>query len=138
MKKLNLVFLFLSFIFLVASCANNEIVIQPNAPVTFVAKTERKGDYTFIIPANFQLIENESLIYENNNMYRSYLIYKGEGFIQDLVNFYDREMGKAGWKKLSALIGKDAILAYQKESQIVVIKIVYGLTNTYLKILLTR
>ncbi len=137
MKK----FLFLpliTFIAFISSCANNEIVIQPNAPITFVAKTERKGDYTFIIPANFQLIENESLIYENNNIYRAYLIYKGEGFIQDLVNFYDREMSKAGWKKLSALIGKDAILAYQKDNQIIVIKIMYGLTNTYLKMLLTR
>lgn len=135
MKKL---LLFLSFILFLTSCTNNEIVIQPNAPITFVAKTERKGDYTFIIPANFQLIENESLVYENNNIYRAYLIYKGEGFIQDLVSFYDREMVKSGWKKLSALIGKDAILSYQKDNQIIVIKIVYGLTNTYLKMLLTR
>jgi len=123
---------------ILSSCASNEIVIQPNAPVIFIAKTERKGDYSFIIPSNFQLIENESLVFENENVYRAYLIYKGEGYIQDLVNFYDREMSKAGWKKNSALIGKNAILAFQKDNQIIVIKIQYGLTNTYLKMLLTR
>ncbi|WP_299226007.1 hypothetical protein [Sulfurihydrogenibium sp.] len=123
---------------ILSSCASNEIVIQPNAPVSFVAKTERKGDYSFIIPSNFQLIENESLVFESENIYRAYLIYKGEGYIQDLVNFYDREMPKAGWKKISALIGKDAILAFQKDNQIIVIKIQYGLTNTYLRMLLTR
>jgi hypothetical protein len=137
MKKIIFLFGLLTSLIL-SSCASNEIVIQPNAPVSFVAKTERKGDYSFIIPSNFQLIENESLVFESENIYRAYLIYKGEGHIQDLVNFYDREMPKAGWRKISALIGKDAILAFQKNSQIIVIKIQYGLTNTYLRMLLTR
>ena len=137
MKKL----IFLSVLimsFLLSSCASNQIVFQPNAPITFITKTERKGEYSFIIPSNFQLIENESLVFESGDIYRAYLIYKGEGYIQDLVNFYDKEMVKAGWKKISALIGKDAMLAFQKENLIIVIKIQYGLSNTYLRILLTR
>jgi hypothetical protein len=137
MKKVIFLFGLLTSLTL-SSCASNEIVIQPNAPVSFVAKTERKGDYSFIVPSNFQLIENESIVFECENIYRAYLIYKGEGYIQDLVNFYDREMQKAGWRKISALIGKGAILAFQKNNQIIVIKIQYGLTNIYLRILLTR
>ncbi|WP_297889245.1 lipoprotein [Sulfurihydrogenibium sp.] len=135
MKK----FLFLiGLVALLSSCASNEVVIQPNAPVSFIAKTERKGDYVFIVPSNFQLIESESLIFENIGIYRAYLIYKGEGFIQDLVNFFDREMPKNGWTKFSALVGRDALLSYKKDNQIIVIKIQYGLTNTYIKMILTR
>jgi hypothetical protein len=137
MKKIIFLFGLLTSLIL-SSCASNEIVIQPNAPVSFVAKTERKGDYSFIIPSNFQLIENESLVFENENIYRAYLVYKGEGYIQDLINFYDKEMPKAGWRRISALIGKGAILTFQKDSQIIVIKIQYGLTSTYLRMLLTR
>ncbi len=132
-------FLFLiGFVMFLTSCASNEIVIQPNAPINFIAKTERKGDYTFIIPSNFQLIESESLIFESGHIYRAYLIYKGEGFIQDLANFFDREMPKNGWTKYSALVGRDALLSYKKDDQFIVIKIQYGLTNTYIKIILTR
>jgi hypothetical protein len=137
MKKIIFLFGLLTSLIL-SSCASNEIVIQPNAPVSFVAKTERKGDYSFIIPSNFQLIENESLVFENENIYRAYLVYKGEGYIQDLINFYDKEMPKAGWRRISALIGKGAILTFQKDNQIIVIKIQYGLINTYLRMLLTR
>ena len=132
------IFLLISFIAFLTSCASNEIVIQPNAPISFIAKTERKGDYTFIIPSNFQFLESESLIFEANGVYRAYLIYKGEGYIQDLVSFFDREMPKNGWTKFSALIGRDALLSYKKDNQLIVIKIQYGLTNTYIKMILTR
>ena len=128
----------IGFIVFLTSCASNEVVIQPNAPINFIAKTERRGDYTFIVPSNFQLIESESLIFESGNVYRAYLIYKGEGFIQDLVNFFDREMPKNGWTKFSALVGRDALLSYKKDNQLIVIKIQYGLTNTYIKMILTR
>ncbi|ACN98843.1 putative lipoprotein [Sulfurihydrogenibium azorense Az-Fu1] len=132
------ILILISFIAFLTSCASNEIVIQPNAPINFIAKTERKGDYTFIIPSNFQFLESESLIFEGNGVYRAYLIYKGEGYIQDLVNFFDREMPKNGWTKFSALIGRDALLSYKKDNQLIVIKIQYGLTNTYIKMILTR
>ncbi|PMP77026.1 MAG: hypothetical protein C0178_03855 [Sulfurihydrogenibium sp.] len=132
------VLLLIGFIVFLTSCASNEVVIQPNAPINFIAKTERRGDYTFIVPSNFQLIESESLIFESGNVYRAYLIYKGEGFIQDLVNFFDREMPKNGWTKFSALVGRDALLSYKKDNQLIVIKIQYGLTNTYIKMILTR
>lgn len=123
---------------LLLSCSSKEIVIQPNAPLTFTAKRERRGDYNFVIPSNFQLVESESFIYEMGSTYRAYLLYKGEGFIQDLVKFFDSNMEKAGWKKDSAIIGRDAILAFSKEGQMIVIKINYGVTNTYLKVLLTK
>ncbi|MGC9188731.1 MAG: hypothetical protein ACP5F0_05510 [Sulfurihydrogenibium sp.] len=132
------VLLLIGFIVFLTSCASNEVVIQPNAPINFIAKTERRGDYTFIVPSNFQLIESDSLIFESGNVYRAYLIYKGEGFIQDLVNFFDREMPKNGWTKFSALVGRDALLSYKKDNQLIVIKIQYGLTNTYIKMILTR
>jgi hypothetical protein len=135
MKK---ILLLIGFIVFLTSCASNEVIIQPNAPINFIAKTERRGDYTFIVPSNFQLIESESLIFESENVYRAYLIYKGEGFIQDLVNFFDREMPKNGWTKFSALVGRDALLSYKKDNQLIVIKIQYGLTNTYIKMILTR
>ncbi|MCX7759910.1 MAG: hypothetical protein N2Z81_01875 [Hydrogenothermaceae bacterium] len=135
MKKVLLTALVGMFLF---GCASNEIVIQPNAPVNFVAKQERRGDYNFIVPSNFYLVESESFIYENGPVYRAYLLYKGEGFIQDIVKFFDTNMEKAGWKKESATIGRDAVLAYSKEGQRIVIKISYGITNTYLKMLLTR
>lgn len=127
-----------SFSLLLFSCASNEIVIQPNAPLTFIPKQEKKGDYSFVIPANFQLIESESFIYETGSVYRAYLLYKGEGFIQDLIRFFDTNLEKGGWKKESSIVGRDATLAYSKDNQMIVIKINYGITSTYIKVLLTR
>lgn len=137
MKKSIFTMLLLSTIF-IFSCASNEIVIQPNAPLTFIPKQEKRGDYSFIMPSNFQLIESESFVYENGSIYRAYLLYKGEGFIQDLIKFFDTNLEKAGWKKESSIIGRDAVLAYSKEGQMIVMKISYGVTNTYIRVLLTR
>lgn len=126
------------FSILLVSCASKEIVIQPNAPLTFIPKQEKRGDYNFIIPSNFQLVDSESFIYENGPVYRAYLLYKGEGFIQDLIKFFDTNLEKAGWKRESSIVGRDAILAYSKEGQMIVMKISYGVTNTYIRVLLTR
>lgn len=123
---------------LLVGCSTKEIVIQPNAPLTFVAKQEKRGDYSFVMPSNFQLVDSESFIYETGSVYRAYLLYKGEGFIQDLLKFFDTNMEKSGWKKESVVIGRDAILAYSKEGQMIVLKISYGVTNTYVKVLLTK
>lgn len=133
-----IVMFFILGLFFISGCASNEIVIQPNAPVNFLTKQERRGDYSFIVPSNFYIVESESFIYENGPVYRAYLLYKGEGFIQDLVKFFDSNMEKTGWKKEFAAVGKDAILSYSKEGQRIVIKINYGITNTYLRMLLTR
>lgn len=123
---------------LIFGCASQDIVIQPNAPLTFVPKEEKRGDYSFIIPSNFQLIESESFIYENGPVYRAYLLYKGEGFIQDLIKFFDSNLEKGGWKRESSVVGRDAVIAYSKEGKMMVIKISYGVTNTYIRVLLTR
>ncbi|MCX7738744.1 MAG: hypothetical protein N2Z80_04960 [Hydrogenothermaceae bacterium] len=123
---------------LLVGCSTKEIIIQPNAPLTFVAKQERRGDYSFVIPSNFQLVDSESFIYEIGSVYRAYLLYKGEGFVKDLLKFFDTNMEKSGWKKESVVIGRDAILAYSKEGQMIVLKISYGVTNTYIKVLLIK
>lgn len=123
---------------LLVGCSTKEIVIQPNAPLTFVAKQEKRGDYSFVMPSNFQLVDSESFIYETGSVYRAYLLYKGEGFIQNLLKFFDTNMEKSGWKKESVVIGRDAILAYSKEGQMIILKISYGVTNTYVKVLLTK
>lgn len=136
MRK-TLLFAMMSSMFFLG-CASQEIVIQPNAPLTFIPKQERRGDYNLIMPSNFQVIDSESFIYENGSVYRAYLLYKGEGFIQDLIKFFDTNLEKAGWKKESSIIGRDAVLAYSKEGQMIVMKISYGVTNTYIRVLLTR
>lgn len=123
---------------LLSGCASKDIVIQPGAPVTFTPKYEKRGEYNFIIPSNFKLIEAESFIYDNGEIYRAFLIYKGEGFIQDIVKFLDMNYEKSGWKKEPSVVGRDAILAYSKDGQLVIIKIDYGVTNTYLRVLLTK
>lgn len=121
-----------------AGCASKDIVIQPGAPVAFSPKYEKRGEYNFVIPSNFKLIEAESFVYDNGEIYRALLTYKGEGFIQDIVKFLDTSYEKSGWKKEPSVVGRDAVLAYSKDGQIVIIKIDYGVTNTYLRVLLTR
>lgn len=125
----------LTFATLVSSCS--QVSFASKEPVVFMAKTENKKDYQFVIPANFVLDEANSMIYDSSKYYRAYLIYKGQGNIVDLVDFFDKNMAKLGWQKESSLISKEAILAYSKEDKLVIIKIEYGLTETVIKILLT-
>jgi len=120
---------------LVSSCSQVSFVSKE--PVVLMAKTENRKDYQFVIPANFVLDEANSMIYDSSKYYRAYLIYKGQGNIVDLVDFFDKNMTKLGWQKESSLIGKEAILAYSKEDKLVVIRIEYGLTDTFIRILLT-
>lgn len=126
------------FSIFLSGCASKDIVIQPGAPVTFTPKYEKRGEYNFVIPSNFKLIEAESFVYDNGEIYRALLTYKGEGFIQDIVKFLDMNYEKSGWKKEPSVVGRDAVLAYSKDGQIVILKIEYGVTNTYLRVLLTK
>lgn len=133
-----LIVAFLTFSTFLTGCASKDIVIQPGAPVTFAPKYEKRGEYSFVIPSNFKLIEAESLVYDNGEIYRAFLVYKGEGFIQDIVKFLDINYEKSGWKKEPSVVGRDAVLAYSKDGQMIIIKIDYGVTNTYLRVILTK
>jgi hypothetical protein len=133
MKKL-WILLFLSFTLI--SCAQIENTVNPT-PAKFVAKTEKFGNFTFVVPANFKLKDDASIIYKRGNDVRAYLVYAGTGSIQKIVNFFDENMSQLGWNKSSELIGPAAVLVYKRNNQVIVMKIEKGITGTYLKLLLT-
>ncbi len=133
----------LSFLFVAivvfSGCSQISTVknLQLKEPAVLQPKTETFGNYTFVIPMNFQLKEDLSVVYEDEGIYRAYLVFTGKASIGKLLKFFDTYMTKAGWKKESSLVGEEAIVAYSKGRQLVIFKIQEILGLTYIKVLLT-
>ena len=140
MRKIFTVLLipFLSVIFI--SCSQvNKITGRDTGPIILEPKTVKKGEYTFVIPANFSYQEKESLVYEAPNLVRAYLVYTGKGDLHDLIKFFDEYLYKLGWSKEGKLVGEEAILSYSRNNgQLIIIKIEPKFASTVIKILLTK
>ncbi|HIQ24645.1 MAG TPA: hypothetical protein EYH43_01505 [Persephonella sp.] len=106
--------------------------------IKFVPKTEKYGNYTFVIPANFKLKEESSFIYENNGVVRAYLVYTGLGDKKKLEKFFDEYLPEQGWKKITSLYGDIVVLGYERGSQLLLIKIDKSLNLNIVKIMLTK
>ena len=106
--------------------------------VKFVPKTEKYGDYTFVVPANFKLKEESSFIYENNGILRAYLVYTGLGDKKKLEKFFDENLSQLGWKKVTSLYGDVTVLGYERGNQLLLIKIDKSLNLNIVKIMLTK
>ena len=106
--------------------------------IKFVPKTEKYGNYTFAIPANFKLKEDSSFIYENNGFVRAYLVYTGVGDKRKLEKFFDEYLPQQGWKKIASFHGDVVVLGYQRGSQLLLIKIDKSLNLNIVKIMLTK
>jgi len=106
--------------------------------VKFVPKTEKHGNFTFVIPANFKLKEESSFIYENNGIVRAYLVYTGVGDKKKLEKFFDQYLSEQGWKKITSLYGDIVVLGYERGSQLLLIKIDRSLNLNIVKIMLTK
>ncbi len=119
------------------SCGKVEMMTE-KAPSTLEPKTEKKGLYTYVIPANFIFEEEKSLVYEKGKDVRAYLVYTGKARVKDLVEFFDEYLYKLGWTKEAKLLGEEAILAYKRDDQLLVIKIESRFNITYIKMLLTK
>ncbi len=133
------VFWFAFLIGILSSCSQISTVknLQLKEPAVLQPKTEKFGNYTFIMPVNFQLKEDLSVVYEDDGVYRAYLVFVGKSSINKLINFFDKYMSKAGWKKESSLVGEEAIVAYSRNGQLIIFKIQEILGLTYVKTLLT-
>ena len=134
MKKLVILLLLPVFIL---SCAQVENAINKD-PKQYIPKTEKYGNFAFIIPANFELKEDASIIYKQGKNVRAYLVYEGHGSIEKIANFLDQSLQKLGWNKSSELIGNSAaILVYKRDNQMIIYKIERLITGTFIKVLLT-
>ncbi len=136
MRNIKLLFLPLVAVILF-SCGKVQMMTE-KAPTTLEPKTEKKGLYTYVVPANFIFEEDRSLIYEKGKDVRAYLVYTGKARVKDLVEFFDEYLYKLGWTKEAKLLGEEAILAYKRDSQLLVIKIEPKFNITYIKMLLTK
>ncbi len=131
---------FLSTFLMTTGCSQLQTVknLKMKEPAVLEPKTEKFGDYTFVIPMNFQLKEDLSVIYEDDGIYRGYVVFIGKASTNKLLRFFDQYMTKAGWKKDSVLVGGDAaIVAYSKGHQLIIFKIQEILGLTYIKTLLS-
>lgn len=111
--------------------------------INFVPKTEKYGNYTFVIPANFKLKEEssfiyENFIYENNGIVRAYLVYTGLGDKKKLEKFFDEYLSEQGWRKITSLYGDVVVLGYERGSQLLLMKIDKSLNLKIVKIMLTK
>ncbi len=122
------------------SCSQIQTVknLKLKEPAVLEPKTEKFGNYTFVVPANFELKDDLSVIYEDDGIYRGYIVFIGKASFDKLLRFFDKYMAKIGWKKDSVLVGGDAaIVAYSKDSQLIIFKIQNILGLTYIKTLLS-
>ncbi len=130
----SIVFLFISGCSQLSSVKN----LRLKEPAVLEPKTERFGDYTFVVPVNFELKEDLSVIYENDGIYRGYVVFIGKASTDKLLRFFDRYMQKTGWIKEGLLAsGDSAIVAYSKGRQLIIFKIQEILGLTYIKTLLS-
>ncbi len=139
MAKRISIFLAIIFLAVLNGCSQISTVknLQLKEPAVLQPKTEKFGNYTFVIPVNFQLKEDLSVVYEDDGIYRAYLVFIGKSSINKLINFFDKYMSKAGWKKEGSLVGEEAIVAYSRNGQLIIFKIQEILGLTYIKTLLT-
>ncbi|NPA51758.1 MAG: hypothetical protein GXO22_02560 [Aquificae bacterium] len=136
MKKVYPVLIAFISVFIFSCGKVAEITEKP--PTTLEPKTEKKGLYTYVVPANFIFEEEKSLIYEKGKDVRAYVVYTGKARLKDLVEFFDEYLYKLGWEKESKLVGEEAILAYSRNEQLIVIKIEPKFATTHIKMLLTK
>jgi hypothetical protein len=143
MKKIAVFFLGLfifSFSVISTGCSQLQTVknLKMKEPAVLEPKTEKFGNYTFVIPVNFELKEDLSVIYEDDGIYRGYVVFIGKASTNKLLRFFDKYMTKMGWRKDSVLVGGDAaIVAYSKGKQLIIFKIQEILGLTYIKTLLS-
>jgi len=143
MKKLiKLIFIFtlVSYLPFIIGCSQLQTMknLKLKEPTVLEPKTEKFGDYSFVIPMNFKIKEDLSVIYADDGIYRGYIVFVGKASTSKLLKFFDTYMPKAGWKKESVLVGGEAaILAYSKGSKLIIFKIQEILGLTYIKTLLT-
>ncbi|WP_456383462.1 hypothetical protein [Persephonella sp.] len=117
-------------------CAGTTVKLGKE-PARLEPFTERIGDYVFPVPSNFQRKDDLSMIYENKNTVRAYLVYIGRASTQKLVAFFDKYMKKNGWEKELFITGEDTVVAYSRGKQLIVFKIQQTFNGTVLKVLLT-
>ncbi len=106
--------------------------------VKFVPKTERIGDYSFVVPANFEFLPKPSLIYQDNGVTRAYVVYRGVGNLGKLIKFLDVNLKKLGWKKRTAITGDVVLLSYERNGQLLIVKPETSLNLIYLRMLLAH
>jgi len=137
MKKYLFITLLMFTAFLVNGCTEYVSGLGKK-DIKFVPKTQKFGDYTFVVPANFKLKEESSFIYENEGIVRAYLIYTGVGDKNKLIKFLTENLSKQGWKKTASLHGDVSILAFERGSQLLLIKIEKSLNLIIMKVMLTK
>ena len=143
MRVFKIVILLFGFFILTGnfySCSQIQTVknLKLKEPAVLEPKTEKFGDYTFVVPANFETKDDLSVIYEDDGIYRGYIVFIGKASFDKLLRFFDKYMTKIGWKKESVLVGGDAaVVAYSKGHQLIIFKLQNILGLTYIKTLLS-
>lgn len=143
MRVFKIVILLFGFFILTGnfySCSQIQTVknLKLKEPAVLEPKTEKFGDYTFVVPANFEIKDDLSVIYEDDGIYRGYIVFIGKASFDKLLRFFDKYMTKIGWKKESVLVGGDAaVVAYSKGHQLIIFKLQNILGLTYIKTLLS-
>ena len=136
MRKLIVGFLVI-FSFITFSCSQVSNIAQ-REPIVLSPKTAKKGEFTFVIPANFVLDEKKSLIYQYGNHIRAYLFYIGKGSMDELVDFFNKYLYKLGWKGESTLVGEEGILTFSRNDQLLIVRISPKFQTTQLEVMLTK
>ena len=135
--KLAIIFLIFIIGFLSNSCVEYLQAVGKK-DVKFVPKTERIGDYTYVIPANFEFLTKPSLIYQDDGITRAYVVYRGVGNLGKLIKFLDTNLKKLGWKKRTAITGDVVLISYERNGQLLIIKPETSLNLIYLRMLLAH
>ena len=136
MKSLKIGF-FIMFFMLITGCSINTQNAFSKEPVKLQPYTEKIGNYTFPIPSNFTKKEDMSMLYENKDVVRAYLVYVGKASTQKLINFFEKYMRENGWAKELFVAGKNTVIAYSRDKQLIVFNIQQTFNGTILKVLLT-
>ena len=133
------VLIFIIPLFIFTSCLSTLQLISQETPLDLIPKNKNMGGYSFVIPDNFRLVSNQSLIFRYNGDVRAYLVYAGKASTVQLINFFTEYMPEKGWMSDFASVSEEGTLAFKKRGRLIIIKITPDVAGvSYLRILLTK
>ena len=132
-KRAALFFLLLFASASLFACATTK---QEGAPAAPQVKS-RASYYDFedvIIPSEMKLDSKNSFIYSTPRFKAGVLTFTGGVEPESLVEFFQNNMAKDGWRQLSVMKFRGTMLVFQKEDRASVITINEGVFSTQLEV----
>jgi len=148
MVPARLSFVFMLFIFFTMSCAGlqskgNPVTSGPDVDADGARQYEELNFYydfeDVLVPRELKLDPNDSFVFETPQFKTGILKFNGRVDSFSLVDYFNTNLAKDGWKKHSSYKAKKSILVYDKQGKSCFISVLdESFSNTRVEILVVE